>query len=205
MNHQPEVTGYLPTYADKCYQGLRDGEGTNDLNHKSKFKSIVNVFVDPPRWDWEAVLRSWLDSAGFAIDMPAIDHYPQTYTPTLCDDWSPLDTLFQIMKDYNKEGAIMETGYSSFRTPWEPWIDENTQAAWVSCALVFIRERARTHADSVDGRRIPLLLGNFYELVDGNTYFPYNPLDHFGLLRSYDLSEKPAYPQLRAMVTIYEF
>lgn len=203
-NWNAEITGDLPTFASSCYSGLLAGGGVSGVDHKSAFRTIVNVFANTEGWDPE--LRGWLDDAGYAIDIPAIDHYPMTYTASGCDDWAPLDALFVIMDDYSKEGAIMETGYSSYRTWWNPAVDEAAQALWISCALPVIRDKVETHNSANPG--IPLLLGNLYELVDSNSnnWIPLPPWiiwDHFGLLRSDNFAEKLAYPTFRAQVTVY--
>jgi hypothetical protein len=201
-----EIPGDLPTFASNCFSGLLLGEGVTGPNHRSAFKTIVNVAAEVPFWNL-LFLRPWLDEAGPAIDVPAIDWYPGTKWPSNCADWGALDTLFGIMEDYSKEGAIMETGYSSYRMPL---LDEIAQEAWVNCALLIIRDKARTHV--ISHPTIPLLLGNWYELADhnSNSWLPppwtiLTMLDHFGLIRSDNYAPKLAYDDFRARVAGFEF
>lgn len=206
MNHNPQIRGAFAPHILNCFDNIAIGEGTTGGNHKSAFKTIVNAFADgfvSP----DSALRDWLDSAGSAIDIPAIDHYPGTWTSDGCppedpDVWAPLDTLFDIMKDYLKEGAIMETGYSS----WDVnWANQGDQAVWVNCNLPFLRDRIRTHA--FDNPNLPLVLGGFYELVDALETGPCGLVPqecHFGLLDS-NLAEKDAYGNFMAHVSVYKF
>ncbi len=196
----PGDTDSLPAYATYCFNGLLAGEGVTGVNHKSAFKSIVNVYAnggDPI----DTTLRSWLDSAGSAIDIVAIDHYPATYEGN-CGDWAKLDNLFSIAREpqYMKETALMETGYSSYY-----WLghSEYDQENWMNCALPQVRSRGRTH--NLNYPVSFFVLANLYELVDENTYVwcAIPQLCHFGLLRTGDLTEKPAYDDFRAQVSTY--
>ncbi len=200
FNWNQELMGEFEPYVSSCYQGLLDGEGTTDLNHKSAFKTIVNVWTHTT--DWDPDLRQWLDNEGDKIDIIAIDHYPVSYDPFVpCDYWAPLDSLFDIMRDYSKEGAIMETG---FPTHWWPIFTEATQAGYVNCVLPIIRDKVRQHAST--DPTLPLLLANWYELVDHCTgcWIP-NPLDRFGLLHTGANIKKLAYDDFQSQVAMYEF
>jgi hypothetical protein len=171
----------------------------NQYTHKSAFKTVVNVLADYTGWD-SPFLRQWLDAVGYAIDLPAIDHYPATNPGAgNCDNWAPLDALFAVMRDYSKEGAIMETGYSSYIWPGHT---EQDQANWVNCALPIIRDMVKSH--NANYPTIPLLIASWYELVDQNTGGGPDLLLHYGLLRS-DLTEKPAYTTLRTRVPEFDF
>lgn len=94
----------------------------------------------------------------------------------------------------------METGYSSYY-----WLghSEYDQENWMNCALPQVRSRGRTH--NLNYPVSFFVLANLYELVDENTYVwcAIPQLCHFGLLRTGDLTEKPAYDDFRAQVSTY--
>jgi len=212
-NWNPEVgsPGDFPSLARECEGGLLWGEGVfpsdSWYSAKSKFKTIVNALAN---WgDWKAALRGWLDAAGDAIYIAAIDHYPGTKTLDGCppsdpDVWDELDNpngddLFQILKDYGKEGAIMETGFSS----WSDLVShgQDDQETWVNCNLPFIRDKIKTH--NLNNPKNFFLIATWYELVDHGTDSGGGELDHYGLLETGDLVEKLAYNDFRARVAEY--
>lgn len=100
----------------------------------------------------------------------------------------------------------METGSSSYKYP--QWYDVFVQEAWANCVLPIIRDRVKTHMAL--NPTLALLIANWYELVDGNSEDDYLPppwiiWDHFGLVYSTNLSEKPAFGAVRARVAEYGF
>jgi len=202
-NWNQEVTGDLPTFATNCFNGLLTGEGVTSVNHKSAFKSIVNALVDgQPYWDYD--LMGWLSSAGSAINIATIDYYPGTYAPNACNDWDfPLNTLFQILRDYGREGGIMETGFSSYNVPGHYPQD---QEDWLNCAFPVIQSKVRTHNDAYPAT--PFLIAGWYELADHNSWGTW-VLDNFGIL--YDrfwplyLGEKPATDDFRAWMSNFQW
>lgn len=171
----------------------------------NSYKRIVNVFSN---WlDWNYYLNDWVTKAGAYIDVIGIDHYPGTWTATDATDWGPLDWLINYITNpnspgYNKEGAIMETGYSSWA-----WLiaDEEDQKNWINTALPIIREKIYQH-NTIHQNKI--ILGNFYELIDGNTNGGGNPEFHFGILHSdwfesVDGSKKIGYPSLKSQINSF--
>lgn len=197
MNHQQEVPGAASLLVKSCYQGLLSGESVVAASHKAAFKTIVNAFADRPLWDdWLRAMISQADS-GPGIDIAAVDHYPGIWAVGDCNEWSPLDALFRDMADYNKEGALMETGYSSWVWP----SGQTDQNNWVSCALPNIKSKAT--AQNANDPLHPIILANFYDLVDANSGCACI-LGMFGLLDDL-LGQKPAYGTFRTRVSEFGF
>lgn len=103
----------------EAYIGLIEGTGLTFATHKSRFKTIVNAFADDllggnnwNQWFRDILNDYWGDDS---IDVVAIDHYPGTWCcGSNYRDWAALDTLLGIARDYGKELAIMETGFSTY-------------------------------------------------------------------------------------------
>lgn len=159
--------------------------------YDSSFETIVNVYADWP--DWAKRLEEW--SSGIAkdyIDILAIDHYPGTWTWTDFADWGPLDSLIGICNKYNKKGAIMETGYSTYNDSVGHGRDE--QEAFINTALPIIKSKSSTQ--NVDNPNNRVLLCCWYELYDENTggggWIDY----HCGICAT-DGTPKEAYDNLR--------
>lgn len=110
-----------------------------------------------------------------------------------------LDILFGIMNDYSKEGAIMETGFSSYFYLGHNELDQEN---FVNCALPIIKDLVKEQ--HTEHPRNVLLVASWYELVDAGTWGGVDPRLHFGLLRS-DYREKPAYDDFRTQVASYDF
>jgi len=167
------------------------------------YKRIINVFCNTT--GWTDAVDSWLASAGDYIDVIGIDHYPGTWAAGDGSDWYPLDWLSSYITDptsngYGKEGAIMETGYSSWA-----WLqaDESDQENWVNTALPIIRDKVYTHNTTYSN---DIILGTIYELVDNDTNGGPDPEDHFGYLHSDwyevgDSSKKLAYDDLKIRIS----
>ena len=125
----------------------------------NNYRTIVNAIIVP---GWRIRLSLWCINAGDYIDVLAIDWYPGTdYKPlTTPDDWRQLKTLIRIMNLYDKDGAIMETGW--------PGSDEK-QVKFVSQALSEVREIVSENNNNPKNQRI--LMGCWYELKDGGSRF----------------------------------
>src|SRR3990172_9356369 len=88
--------------------------------------------------DWNTLFRDILNDAWGrdSIDIVAIDHYPGTWCcGSNYRDWAALDTLLGIARDYGKEMAIMETGFSSWTWPngqqdQERFVNEALDEVW---------------------------------------------------------------------------
>jgi hypothetical protein len=157
-------------------------------------RTAINLLVDGhdgPFAHWEDDVRYYLDRAGDAIDVIAIDHYPGTWS---VGDWGGniIDRLFALGAERGKGVAIFETGYA---TSWcsLPLHDEAAQAAWIHEQLP--RLRAKLH-----GRRLDVI--NWFKLDDRNTGNCFDPEDNFGVVRT-DRAKKPAFEALRAEIARY--
>jgi hypothetical protein len=140
---------------------------------------------------WEDAIDDWIARAGPFIDIIGVDHYPATWACCTAADWGPLDTLLTRINTptdpwFGKQGALMETGFSSWA--W-PFADEQQQANWIAEALPHIRQRARapnTHR---------LAFCNYYQLIDVDTN-GWGQEAHFGIVHS-DGTPKLGYSVLR--------
>ncbi len=112
--HDEEVRAF-----HEAYQGLLEGTTLSSAEHKSRFKTIVNLWADdlPLGNDWNTYFRDILQDpwGDDSIDIVAIDHYPGTWCcGSNYRDWGRfMDTLRQIAIDFGKEIAVMETGFST--------------------------------------------------------------------------------------------
>lgn len=147
-----------------AYEGLKAGECPDvlDSEHTNHFKTIVNVLTTMP--DWEYSLNTWCSAAGDYIDVVAIDHYPGTWYTSM--DWSPLARLSAKINDpndpcYGKEGAIMETGYSS----WFPG-SEYLQESFINTDLGFLMKGIVTYNNQFFDNKITI--GCWYKVVDSS-------------------------------------
>ena len=184
--HEMVADGKEPQLFRACFSGLVAGEGSTAANHKEKFKTIVNVFIgynvpfiiDP----WIPALNSWLSDpqSGPAIDIAAIDHYPNTWDSDWYDHWSELDDLENIVIARGKECAIMETGYSTYGGS----ADEIAQNNYINTALEIIWIDADIHNSYHPNNKF--LITVWYDLIDSNSNdgFPPHPENHFGILHS---------------------
>lgn len=181
--------------------GLRRVGEAAAHNHKSVFKGIVNIFANLPGWD--SYMRGWLDAARSSIDTVAIDHYPGTWDNCAAYSyWDPLDALTRIMDDYDKEGAVVETGFSTTGA-WEPcppdyWHRHVDQQTFVDQALPAIKSRVHARARTTPTRAI--LLASWYELLDVCICNDWAEERHFGILNA-DWTEKPAVANLRYQIS----
>ena len=150
------------------------------------------------------------------LDVIAMDFYPGEPLPfgntQACDDWSPLDTLNGIARDYGKAAGVMETGRDTRELDWLPGLSETYagQNDYVSCALPAFY--ARVNAWNANNPAVPDLLGGWYELYDhqASSYdqsgdvVDTGVLNNFGLVSS-NLQEKPAYSNFRNRVPGFGF
>ena len=188
-NVNQEIAGDLPTFASNCYNGLLLGEGVSATNHKSVFKTIVNIYANIFNWDPDLRAGLTLPASPSTLQLSITIRLLILARRATIGAHS---TLCPKSLDKGKEGAIMETGYSS--TPAGQTMEQN-QEAWVNCALPIIRSKVSLH--NGNNAWVPMLIAGFYELVDQATGGW--TLDNFGLLRT-NLSEKPAYDDFRSQV-----
>ena len=193
--HEEEVRAFY-----EAYQGLLQGTGLTAAAHKSGFKTIANLWADLGGGDWNTIFRDILNDAWGrdSIDIVAIDHYPGTWCcGSNYRDWAVLDTLGQIARDYGKEMAVMETGFSTYRWPDH---DQDDQETWVNSALDEVLLKRDTH-----NRDYPLnffLLVSWYEHVDACSSCGAWVENHFGILTSSaPWGIKLAYDDLRYQVS----
>jgi len=152
--------------------------------------------------DWNTLFRDILNDAWGrdSIDIVAIDHYPGTWCcGSNYRDWAALDTLLGIARDYGKEMAVMETGFSTYGWPSHYQTD---QESFVNAALDEIL--ARTNAINLQYPVNALLVVSWYELVDRCTGCWEVPREepNFGILTSSaPWGQKLAYDDLRYQVS----
>lgn len=166
-----------------------------------------------PAWtEWEHFTDQLLSKVGEAIDVIALDHYPDTWMPGVGPlSWDCLDEASRRVHDprsawHGKSVIIGEVGYSSCGNvrilkvpPMNFFPDDHSEEAmqaWYAQALEFLAERM--HPDRWPHNRHHVI--NAYELLDPPPHSILEGGHHevvgieysFGLLR-HDLSEKPAY------------
>lgn len=186
------------------------------------FNPLANLLPFLPvsgTWlDWEPFTDRLLALAGDAIDVVAIDHYPDTWHPgTGPLEWSCLETASRKARDpaspwFGKAVIVGEVGYSStpnfhlIERPFklgrffpEAERDEASMKAWYAAALPHVQKLLGPEHFA------PNALGswiNLYELFDPPRPFGGHPAlaieDHFGLVRR-DGTPKPAYHVVRAL------
>jgi hypothetical protein len=177
---------------------------------------LANLFPLAPRcveWlDWLPFTERLLREAGAAVDMVALDHYPDTWHPgTGPLEWSCMDGAAARVENpdsafFGKTVNLGEIGYASapHNPRFGPWRvfsgprSEHTMAAWYAAALPFVAERLRQPA--LAGNRAHWV--NVYELFDAPRPVGGGGLlaleDHFGLVRL-DGTLKPAFQVLQAV------
>lgn len=150
----------------EAYQGLLAGEALTPADHKSGFKTIINMWADDLLFgnDWNTHLRDILNdpSGESSIDIVAIDHFPGTWCcGSNYRDWDALDTLLAIAIDYKKEMAVMETGFSTYDDNGH---DQGDQEAYVDQAMdeVLAKRNYQTSNYPLNA----LLLVGWYEFLD---------------------------------------
>lgn len=159
---------------------------------------FVNVYSD--LLGWEAAVTGWVEQAGDAIDVIGIDHYPGTWACCSYTDWAPLDVLAARINDpgdawFGKQGAVLETGFSSWA--WAV-ADEEDQRTWINESLPVVRQKMRANNQSQPN---PIVLGVYYQLIDVDTG-GVGPEAHFGVLHS-DLSPKLGTSDLGAQIALF--
>ncbi|MEE9507174.1 MAG: family 1 glycosylhydrolase, partial [Thermoplasmata archaeon] len=176
--------------------GLLSGEGTGFLHHDD-FKAIVNVFANLPWMSWiEDFMEEADDNDPYGVDVIAVDHYPGSWSiwpnrDSSNIDWSPLHTIESLALQYDKELAIMETGFPT------PSNDESDQQDWLYYNLPVLQDEiTQWNHDHPDNQYV---LQAYYELVDEDSGTS-DWEDNWGLMRD-DWSKKPGYPEFggRAM------
>lgn len=177
---------------------------------------LANLFPLAPRrleWlDWLPFTERLLREAGQAVDMVALDHYPDTWHPgTGPLEWSCLEAAAGRVGDpssafFGKTVNLGEVGYASAPHaprlgPWRVFSgprSEATMAGWYAAALPHVAARLRQPA--LAGNRAHWI--NVYELFDAPRPVGGGGLlaleDHFGLVRL-DGSLKPAFQVLQAV------
>lgn len=141
---------------------------------------VVNVLMD---WGgWRDAVSRYLLSAGPAIDVIGIDHYPGTWTFSDESDWDGFITLAHEAANPSPDSmwrhtrlALIETGFATNGV----WLrGDMDQAAYFETVANTIRQ--------VDGLQPQGLLSHIgiYELVDKDSGAILDPEAHFGLLTS---------------------
>lgn len=186
------------------------------------FNPLANLLPFLPvggTWlDWEPFTDRLLAIAGDAIDVVAIDHYPDTWHPgTGPLEWSCLDVARRKAADpaspwFGKTVVVGEVGYSSapnfhlLERPFklgrffpEAARDEGSMADWYAACLPHVA--AKLAAEAFPANRFAAWV-NVYELFDPPRPFGGHPAlaieDHFGLVRR-DGTPKAAYRVLQAL------
>ncbi|MBU6428393.1 MAG: family 1 glycosylhydrolase [Cyanobacteria bacterium REEB65] len=174
------------------------------------------VPVSFPDWiEWDVFLERLLQRLHGLVDVIALDHYPDTWTPgTGPVDWEPLEVLLRKRRDprsacYGKAVIVGEMGYSSCSNAKLPLglrlfpenHDEDRMADWYSHALGRV-------AELVGPENLPdqdLHVINLYELLDAAPQSVNGTADlveieyHFGLART-DFSSKPAFAVVKRAI-----
>ncbi len=151
--------------------------GLESYDKDESFKTMVNINCN---WiGWEDWLTKYMINAKDYIDIVGIDHYPGTNSVAFFDDWGPLVSLLKRINDpsdpcYGKQGAVMETGYSTWA-----WGSESTQSEWINKVLPAVKNILINNSSKPYG----IVFANFYELFDedyNKSLWP--PEAHFGIL-----------------------
>lgn len=205
-NEPNHVNDWVDSAGDVAlFRAGHDGLASADQS----FRTIVNVLVDGHDGavcpNWRCDLDYYLtNGAAPAIDVLAIDHYPDTWS---VGDWGGniLDRLFDVGQRYGKAVAVMETGHSTAGCA-PAWNSESGQRDWIRDQLP--KMRAKLADPEVTGG-VPFVLASWYELDDSDTGHdscytdPIGTIEaHFGVVRT-DRTAKPGYPELRAQVAAF--
>jgi hypothetical protein len=164
----------------------RAGQLVRDLDPTAR--TSVNAMANLS--GWEQAIDDWVTNAGAFIDVIGVDHYPGTWACCTAADWGPFEILLARINTpgdlwFGKQGALMETGFSSWA--W-PFADERDQAAWIAEAMPEIRLR-------IDASGGQIAFCNFYQLIDVDTG-GWGQEAHFGIVHS-DGTPKLGYPLLK--------
>ncbi len=155
--------------------------------HAPSAQVLVNVLLDLN--NWRDCITQLLQSAGQAIDVIGIDHYPGTWTLSDITDWVGFNTLAQEVARAAPDSpwrhvrlALIETGYATN----EPLVRTSSRQARYFDEV----RRIISQADTLRPEGLISHIG-VYELVDLNSHAILDPEGHFGLLTS-DLKRKEA-------------
>lgn len=178
---------------ERGHRGLLDGEDVTHP-HDNDFKAIVNVFANVAGWaGWiEDLMEEVTILDPDAVDVIAVDHYPGSWaTLPFLDpdniDWSPLHTIDSLIDEYDKEGAIMETGFPTSER-------ESYQREWIYHNLPVLQDEiTQWNNDHPDNQYILQAYYELYEEDSGSIMWE----DTFGLMRD-DWSKKPGYLEFGA-------
>jgi hypothetical protein len=161
------------------------------------YHTLINVLVDGfdgILGEWEVEARHYLDGAGAAVDILAIDHYPGTWDIGTWDD-DLLSRAFAVAGDHGKRLAILETGFSTTSCLF-PLNTEDAQASWIASQLPVIHRQVR---DPAVHQGVHFELANWFKLEDRDQPSCFNPEDNFGIVRA-DRSRKPGFDILRQQI-----
>lgn len=125
-------------------------------------KTVINA-CDSFHLPWKHLLERALDEASDSIDVIGYDFYPGNYSQ-LADwgAWSSIRYLSELMRRYDKDGAICETGCLAFfgEARQARWVAESPRAMLRAIARSPMRARFRFAAfyELGDAPRLPLLM-----------------------------------------------
>ncbi len=178
----------------------------------------VNTAMDF-NWVVAKAFPSWLaflEALSNSIDVAAIDNYPGSWVATSSLDWSALVQLFAAVDTpgnplYNKQTAVMETGYPTDCVAYLPSCNNLTNAAqqaYILSALPVIHTLAVVqNAAAHDGGGRFLFVG-WYELMDsGGSWADFN--GDWGVLREgswkkFSSLEKPGFNSLYQEMMLFQ-
>ena len=185
-----------------AHDAISDGDPTSEII----INVVADVNLDPDLFaSWKDHMRYWLDNgAKDSIDILAIDHYPGTWTGfTDCRDWAALDDLISICNEYNKKGAIMETGFSTWAaedTPWYRFLayvhTEDDQEIFINNALPIIYDKANSQNHNSENK---IVLAAWYTLSGSKPYEVWNIESNFGILHG-DYTLKLGFDDLKNQI-----
>ncbi|MFP5500880.1 MAG: hypothetical protein ACLGIN_00230 [Candidatus Sericytochromatia bacterium] len=183
----------------------------NVLTNLSPFLPFRGTWLN-----WEHFTDRFMAMAGDAVDVIALDHYPDTWAPgTGPLEWACLDVAAAKVADpasswHGKTVIVGEAGYSNapnFHLIERPFKwgrffpnerSEDSMAGWYAAAMSHL-------AATLTPERFPankLFMANVYELYDAPQPVGSHPAlaleDHFGLVRR-DGARKPAFEVMQAI------
>jgi hypothetical protein len=119
-----------------------------------KVKTVINA-CDSFYLPWKKTLEKALDEASSSIDVIGYDFYPGNYCNfTDWSAWQEIPYLTELMKKYDKEAAICETGCPTI-------FGENRQARWIKEST-----RGMMKAIAASPLKDRFLFAVFYEYAD---------------------------------------